>query len=82
VRDTGIGIAEDHMPLVLKPFGQVETALSRKHGGVGLGLPLSKRLAELHGGTLEIASTPGEGTTVAVRFPRQRVGFEQLRAVF
>jgi signal transduction histidine kinase len=82
VSDTGIGIAEDHMPLVLKPFGQVETALSRKHGGVGLGLPLSKRLAELHGGTLEIASTPGVGTAVDVRFPRQRVGFEQLRAAF
>ncbi len=82
VSDTGIGIAEDHMPLVLKPFGQVETALSRKHGGVGLGLPLSKRLAELHGGTLEIASTPGVGTAVDVRFPRQRVGFQQLRAAF
>jgi signal transduction histidine kinase len=82
VSDTGIGIAENHMPLVLKPFGQVETALSRKHGGVGLGLPLSKRLAELHGGTLEIASTPGVGTAVEVRFPRQRVGFEQLRAAF
>ena len=48
----------------------------------GLGLPLSKRLAELHGGTLEIASTPGVGTAVDVRFPRQRVGFEQLRAAF
>jgi two-component system, cell cycle sensor histidine kinase PleC len=80
VNDTGIGIAEDHMPLVLKPFGQVETALSRKHGGVGLGLPLSKRLAELHGGTLEITSTPGVGTAVDVRFPRQRVGFAQLHA--
>ncbi len=82
VSDTGIGIAEDHMPLVLKPFGQVETALSRKHGGVGLGLPLSKRLAELHGGALEIASTPGIGTAVDIRFPRQRVGFQQLRAAF
>ena len=82
VSDTGIGIAADHLPLVLKPFGQVETALSRQHGGVGLGLPLSKRLAELHGGTLEIISTPGLGTTVEVRFPRERVGFEQLRAAF
>jgi two-component system, cell cycle sensor histidine kinase PleC len=59
---------------VLTPFGQVEAALSRKHGGVGLGLPLSKRLAELHDGSLDIASAPGAGTTVTLRFPGTRLG--------
>jgi signal transduction histidine kinase len=74
VSDTGIGIAAKDVPLVLTPFGQVEAALSRKHGGVGLGLPLSKRLAELHDGSLDISSEPGIGTTVTLRFPRTRLG--------
>ncbi|HZB93511.1 MAG TPA: ATP-binding protein [Stellaceae bacterium] len=74
VSDTGIGIAAKDVPLVLTPFGQVEAALSRRHGGVGLGLPLSKRLAELHGGSLDIASAPGAGTTVTLRFPGGRLG--------
>ena len=76
VADTGVGIAADHIPAILKPFGQVETTLSRKHGGVGLGLPLSKRLVELHEGTLEIASALGVGTAVTVRFPPQRAGLK------
>ncbi len=74
VADTGVGIAPEHIPTVLEPFGQVETALSREHGGVGLGLPLSKRLAEMHDARLDIVSTPGRGTTITVSFPRRRVG--------
>ncbi len=74
VSDTGLGIAAKDIPLALKPFGQIELILSRKHGGVGLGLPLSKRLIELHGGMLEIASVPGSGTSVSVYFPPERVG--------
>jgi len=74
VSDTGLGIAAENIPLALKPFGQIELILSRKHGGVGLGLPLSKRLIELHGGMLDIASVPGEGTSVSVYFPPERVG--------
>lgn len=69
VMDHGIGIAPDKLALVLQPFGQADTSLSRKHQGIGLGLPLAKRLIELHGGTMEIESVPGEGTTVTVRFP-------------
>jgi len=73
VEDTGIGIAPDKIPLVLTPFGQLDSHLTRKHGGVGLGLPLTKRLIELHGGTMEIASTLGAGTTVTARFPEARL---------
>lgn len=76
VTDTGIGIATADIPTILEPFGQIDTALSRAHGGVGLGLPLSKRLAEMHDARLDIASVPGAGTAVTVTFPRERVGFE------
>jgi len=73
VRDTGIGIAEDDLPAVLSPFGQVESSLSRKHAGTGLGLPLVKSLAELHGGSFELQSIEGAGTTAIVRLPSKRV---------
>jgi signal transduction histidine kinase len=71
--DTGIGMAPQDIRNVLKPFGQVEGALSRKHGGTGLGLPLAKSFAELHGGTLALESALGAGTTATVRFPKERV---------
>jgi signal transduction histidine kinase len=73
VADTGIGIAPDKLSIALAPFGQVDSDLNRKYAGVGLGLPLTKRLAELHGGTLEILSEPGRGTVVTVHFPPERV---------
>jgi signal transduction histidine kinase len=74
IADTGIGIASDKLSIALAPFGQVDSDLNRKYAGVGLGLPLTKRLVELHGGTLEIASEPDKGTVVTVRFPPERVG--------
>ena len=67
VTDSGIGMSAGDIELALAPFGQVDSALSRQHTGTGLGLPLSKSLAELHGGSLNITSAPGEGTTVSVR---------------
>jgi signal transduction histidine kinase len=73
VADTGIGIAEEDIPRALERFGQIDSALGRKHTGTGLGLPLAKELAELHGGTLAIASEVGVGTTVTVTFPPERV---------
>ena len=73
VSDTGIGMAELDIPRALMPFGQIDSALSRKYDGTGLGLPLTKRMVELHGGTLTISSEVGVGTTVTVRFPKHRV---------
>jgi signal transduction histidine kinase len=73
VADTGIGMSIDQIPIALAPFGQIETSLTRKHDGVGLGLPLTKRLVELHGGTIEIDSQPGKGTVASVHLPEQRL---------
>ncbi|MBY0428028.1 MAG: PAS domain S-box protein, partial [Alphaproteobacteria bacterium] len=73
VADTGIGIAQEHIEVVLAPFGQIESALSRKHQGTGLGLPLTKALVELHDGTLTIASQVGVGTTVTITLPPTRI---------
>jgi signal transduction histidine kinase len=76
IQDTGIGMEPASIEIALTPFGQVDGTLSRKYDGVGLGLPLSKKLVELHGGTLDIFSMPGQGTTVAVRLPR--TGFSDI----
>ncbi len=73
VTDTGIGIAEEDISIALAPFGQIESALSRKHQGTGLGLPLTKALVELHGGVLDLQSKLGQGTTVTLIFPAERV---------
>jgi PAS domain S-box-containing protein len=73
VSDTGIGISPDALPKIVMPFELVESAFSRKYEGTGLGLPLAKRLMEMHGGSLAIASEPGQGTTVTVRLPAKRI---------
>jgi signal transduction histidine kinase len=73
ITDTGIGIASGDIPKALERFGQIDSRLARKYEGTGLGLPLAKQLAELHGGSLVIASEPGRGTTVGVRLPAARV---------
>ncbi len=80
VTDTGIGMSEDDLVKALTPFGQAEGALARKYEGTGLGLPLSKHLAELHGGTLAIESHPGAGTTVRVSFPAERLRPAEIAA--
>ena len=72
VTDTGIGMDAKGIDIALTNFGQVESPMSRKAEGTGLGLPLSLSLVELHGGTIEIKSEPGVGTTVTVRFPEKR----------
>jgi signal transduction histidine kinase len=69
VTDTGIGMSPEQIPIALAPFGQVDSGLNRKYNGVGLGLPLTKRLIELHGGTMDIVSACGKGTTVTVHLP-------------
>ena len=73
VTDTGIGIAEKDFEKAMTPFGQINSSLSRKHAGTGLGLPLTKNLTELHGGKFMIASVLGEGTTVTVCLPAWRL---------
>jgi len=72
IADTGIGIAAENLETVVKPFAQVARVITRAHEGSGLGLPLSKSLVELHGGTLQIESEPGAGTTVTLQFPASR----------
>lgn len=69
VTDTGIGIAAADIPLAQEAFGQVESSRSRRFPGSGLGLPLSRKLVELHGGTVSIDSTVGVGTVVTLRLP-------------
>ena len=76
ITDSGIGIASDQIDVALAPFGQVDSSFARKYDGVGLGLPLSKRLVEMHGGTLEINSELGAGTIVTVRLPATRLRSE------
>jgi len=71
IRDTGLGIAPEDIPKVFEPFGQGRNAIGRE--GTGLGVPLSKMLMELHGGTLELDSTVGQGTSVFLRLPLDRL---------
>ena len=73
VIDDGVGIAREDIPLALSVFGQVGEAETQKAKGTGLGLPLAKALAELHGGTLDLQSELGRGTTVTLRLPAHRV---------
>jgi len=73
VADTGIGIPQEDIQRVLRPFEQVESSYARKHGGSGLGLPYADRLARLHGGELTLQSIVGRGTTVTVRLPAERL---------
>ena len=73
VTDNGIGIAPEHVEKALSPFGQVDSALSRQHDGTGLGLPLVKRLVELHGAAFDLVSGLGEGTTISMVFEQDRV---------
>jgi len=73
VSDTGIGIPAGDLERMLQPFEQVGDAMTSNGGGTGLGLPLSRELAMLHGGTLSLASVPGHGTTVTVSLPESRL---------
>jgi two-component system cell cycle sensor histidine kinase PleC len=73
VKDTGPGIPENEIPRVLKSFGQGSLAHQTAEGGTGLGLPITKGLAELHDGTFELKSRLRQGTEVMVTSPRKRV---------
>jgi PAS domain S-box-containing protein len=73
VADTGIGMRAQDIPIALQPFRQIESTLARRHEGTGLGLPLTKAIVEMHGGTLTVQSEPGKGTTVTAIMPAERV---------
>ena len=72
VSDTGIGMSADQIPRALEAFRQIDSQISRKHVGTGLGLPLAKHLVELHGGTLDLESKVDFGTTVRIVLPPER----------
>jgi signal transduction histidine kinase len=73
VSDTGIGISDEDVPLFLEPFGQVDSVMTRKFEGTGLGLPLVRAMIQQHGGELLLESELGAGTTVSIIFPVERV---------
>lgn len=69
VQDSGIGIPKDRWHLLFRPFQQIDSSLTRKHEGTGLGLSLTKRLAELHGGTISFDSVQNKGSTFRIWLP-------------
>jgi len=69
VEDTGIGIRAEDLPKLFKEFGQLSSPYTKEHEGTGLGLALTKRLVELHGGRIEVASEPGKGSRFAFILP-------------
>jgi len=73
VTDTGIGMDEQELATAFSPYGQVDSKIARTHQGTGLGLPISRSLAELHGGTLTGESRKGAGTTLILRLPASRI---------
>jgi len=73
VQDQGIGIAEDDIDRIMRPFGQADESQTRRFEGVGLGLPLTNSFVKLHDGELDIVSQPDAGTTVNLTFPKARV---------
>ncbi|WP_310452317.1 CHASE domain-containing protein [Sulfuritalea sp.] len=74
VRDSGIGIAPDKLPLLFQRFSQIDSSATRQYGGTGIGLALVKELAELMGGEVGVDSEPGRGSCFTVRLP---LGTEQ-----
>ena len=69
IRDSGLGMSAEEIEIAMTPFGQVDGGRSRWREGAGLGLPIAKALIELHGGRLEVRSTKGTGTDVAIVLP-------------
>ncbi len=70
VKDTGIGIKKEHQELIFSEFRQVEETYSRRYEGTGLGLALTRRLVELHGGKIQVESEEGKGSTFTLRIPQ------------
>jgi two-component system cell cycle sensor histidine kinase PleC len=81
VCDTGIGISQDDIGRLAKPFEQIETQHAKAQAGSGLGLALTKALVEMHGGVFELESEPGLGTTVSFTLPVKRNSRGKVAAV-
>jgi signal transduction histidine kinase len=73
VSDSGIGMTQAELAMAMSQYGQIDSRVARRHQGTGLGLPICKSLALLHGGTLEIVSTPGAGTIASLVLPARRI---------
>ena len=69
ISDTGIGIDDADLPRLFQPFTQLDSGLTRRHGGTGLGLYNSSRLAQLLGGYIDVSSIPGEGSEFTLVIP-------------
>jgi signal transduction histidine kinase len=72
VSDTGIGIAEENIDEIFKPFHQIDNGITRKHEGTGLGLPITKKLVMMMKGDIRVASKPGTGSTFTVILPAEK----------
>ena len=76
VADTGMGIEAEHLPHVFERFYRIDPARAKAIGGSGLGLAISRGIVEAHGGTIELASTPGMGTVATVRLPAAAISVD------
>ena len=72
VSDTGVGITDAQLPLIFERFYRADP--SRTTGGAGLGLSIARQIAEAHGGTIEVSSKPGEGSTFTLLLPKKTPG--------
>ena len=79
IKDTGIGIPDTDIAKLGRPFEQVENQFSKSHQGSGLGLAISRALVELHGGSLQIKSREGEGTTVICMLPIKAIAHDEIQ---
>ena len=71
VRDTGIGIPRDRFDRLFKSFSQIDVSTTRRYGGTGLGLVLSRRFCQMMGGDITVESEPGRGTAFTIQLPRE-----------
>jgi signal transduction histidine kinase len=77
VQDTGVGIAPEDQERIFREFEQADNSLGRQHQGTGLGLALTRKLVELHGGRVWVESAPGQGSTFTFTLPAAEVGAGQ-----